>query len=521
MAGADWSALTLEVTQRLLEAEGRRLDSQFASCHGGKDREGHGGGPQRRLSSSSQKSGESLGEGDGVSVGTGEDDAAMQRLRLQYSQLEAEYARSTSLLLGGGQHRSQPALGIRVGKRRPSIDLVNPTARAPRRGSESSTAGADPANPDAEPSGSGVATKRGAYRTEIGCGGSGGVVEAGGAVGEADPTVELSGRVVCGTIEGLTRHFLGATPSVGGNRLFNFTFVTVFRLYLPPAALMTVVEAEVKQFASGSGGSTTDTATRGAAHGGGRFGTASRRRGSGESETARRAEALDAALRAWAENAPADFRSSGMQLRFSKVCEALASAIPSRKEASDLTRQLLEDRLAALDAATQERRAEFRLQLRRKSATLPSDRARASESCKLFELGEHAVDPTRLAKQLTFAEQRRFARIETAEFVSTVGEEAQTAGAANLRAYVDWFNRLSWLVAAGICQCGHKKTRARLIEHWIEVGRACRGMRNYNSTMAVVSALNMASVRRMKRTWASVKSKSRSQAEGSRLIDLD
>lgn len=92
-----------------------------------------------------------------------------------------------------------------------------------------------------------------------------------------------------------------------------------------------------------------------------------------------------------------------------------------------------------------------------------------------------------------------------------VGEEAQTAGAANLRAYVDWFNRLSWLVAAGICQCGHKKTRVRLIEHWIEVGRACRGMRNYNSTMAVVSALNMASVRRMKRTWASVKSKSRSQ----------
>jgi len=100
---------------------------------------------------------------------------------------------------------------------------------------------------------------------------------------------------------------------------------------------------------------------------------------------------------------------------------------------------------------------------------------------------------------------------------------------ANIVAYIDWFNRLGcvsslsllpqalgrcviwlfgWLtqdlprelcrglVATEICRQSQKKKRVKVIEFWVEVGKACKGLRNYNSMMAIISALNMTSVSR-------------------------
>jgi hypothetical protein len=116
-----------------------------------------------------------------------------------------------------------------------------------------------------------------------------------------------------------------------------------------------------------------------------------------------------------------------------------------------------------------------------------------------------------LARQLTFAEQRRFARVEVAEFVSTMADAEHAVAATNLRAYVDWWNRLSWLVATSVCQSTSKKARIRLLEHWISVGRECRSLQNYNSLIAIVAALNMSSIRRLEKTWRGVRAKSRLQ----------
>uniref|UniRef100_A0A8C7YF17 Ras-GEF domain-containing protein n=1 Tax=Oryzias sinensis TaxID=183150 RepID=A0A8C7YF17_9TELE len=77
--------------------------------------------------------------------------------------------------------------------------------------------------------------------------------------------------------------------------------------------------------------------------------------------------------------------------------------------------------------------------------------------------------------------------------------------ASNLGAYVDWFNRLSYLVATEICVPVKKKQRARVMEFFIDVARECFNIGNFNSLMAIISGMNMSPVSRLRKTWSKVK----------------
>ena len=76
----------------------------------------------------------------------------------------------------------------------------------------------------------------------------------------------------------------------------------------------------------------------------------------------------------------------------------------------------------------------------------------------------------------------------------------------NLQAYVDWFNRLSYLVATTVCKKRKKKLRIRVIEFWIEVARECVNIGNFNSLMGIITGLNMVPVARLKKTWHKISS---------------
>ncbi|KFZ66880.1 Ras-GEF domain-containing family member 1B, partial [Podiceps cristatus] len=121
-------------------------------------------------------------------------------------------------------------------------------------------------------------------------------------------------------------------------------------------------------------------------------------------------------------------------------------------------------------------------------------------------------DPYMLAQQLTHIELERLSYIGPEEFVqafvqkgpldndkSCYGDRKKTR---HLEAYVEWFNRLSYLVATEICM---KKHRARVIEYFIDVARECFNIGNFNSLMAIISGMNMSSVSRLRKTWAKVK----------------
>ena len=72
----------------------------------------------------------------------------------------------------------------------------------------------------------------------------------------------------------------------------------------------------------------------------------------------------------------------------------------------------------------------------------------------------------------------------------------------NIEAYVEWFNRLSYLVATEICVVSHangclrhallknpqadkRRNRAKLIEFFADTANECRKLNNYNSYMAI------------------------------------
>jgi len=93
--------------------------------------------------------------------------------------------------------------------------------------------------------------------------------------------------------------------------------------------------------------------------------------------------------------------------------------------------------------------------------------------------------------------------------VETEAQEARERAARrtkNLQAYVDWFNRLSFLIATSVCQKKKKKLRVRVIEFWIEVARECVNIGNFNSLMGIITGLNMVPVARLKKTWQKISS---------------
>lgn len=71
----------------------------------------------------------------------------------------------------------------------------------------------------------------------------------------------------------------------------------------------------------------------------------------------------------------------------------------------------------------------------------------------------------------------------------------------NLDAFIERFNKVSYWVASEICYVDDVRLRGILLEKFIEVAKHCHEVKNYNTTISVLSGLSLAAVRRLKRTW--------------------
>lgn len=75
----------------------------------------------------------------------------------------------------------------------------------------------------------------------------------------------------------------------------------------------------------------------------------------------------------------------------------------------------------------------------------------------------------------------------------------------NLEVCMEWFNRLSYLLATEICMPIRKQHTARMIEYFIDVTWECFNIGNFNSLMVLISDMNMSPVSWLKKTWAKAK----------------
>ncbi|XP_015481253.1 ras-GEF domain-containing family member 1B [Parus major] len=215
-------------------------------------------------------------------------------------------------------------------------------------------------------------------------------------------------------------------------------------------------------------------------------------------------------LTEWTETFPYDFRDERMMRNLKELAQRIASGDEMYRKN---VQQLLQNLIRKLAAVTQ-----YEEVLAKIDTTTSTDRLTLLKT-KPQSIQRDIItvcnDPYVLAQQLTHIELERLNYIGPEEFIqafvqkdplnndkSCYGDRKKTR---NLEAYVEWFNRLSYLVATEICMPVKKKHRARVIEYFIDVARECFNIGNFNSLMAIISGMNMSPVSRLKKTWAKVK----------------
>ncbi|XP_036276290.1 ral guanine nucleotide dissociation stimulator isoform X6 [Pipistrellus kuhlii] len=121
-----------------------------------------------------------------------------------------------------------------------------------------------------------------------------------------------------------------------------------------------------------------------------------------------------------------------------------------------------------------------------------------------------AFPPDLVAEQFTLMDAELFKKVVPYHCLGSIWSQRDKKGrehlAPTVRATVSQFNSVANCV---ITTClGARSTaaraRARVVEHWIEVARECRVLKNFSSLYAILSALQSNSIHRLKKTWEEV-----------------
>ncbi|KAI9322293.1 ras guanine nucleotide exchange factor domain-containing protein [Dichotomocladium elegans] len=117
-------------------------------------------------------------------------------------------------------------------------------------------------------------------------------------------------------------------------------------------------------------------------------------------------------------------------------------------------------------------------------------------------------DALELARQLTLMESMLFCQIQPNEMI---GQEFKKklglSTAIHVKAMIQRSTQITSWVSDTILHEADAKKRAQIIKFWIKIGDHCLQLRNYNTLMAIRSALDSTSIARLKRTWEHVSHK--------------
>ncbi|XP_077999248.1 ras-GEF domain-containing family member 1B-like [Glandiceps talaboti] len=460
----DLFGIQLEVTNRLLEAECRRLSVL-----------------QRELNQFDQV--------EGVQKVTHKEVERQQhyisRLQDQHDRLEQEYRENAMGVFrihynrSVKSQRSQPHIGLKqTSKVRPSIFGTITKDKVPSK---------DETKRRSLPQTSNLATmfayhhhsKKGMVNGHIGNGRI--TVSEQGSLMDNNALIYHDGNLYSGSVEALIQHVV-PTASYYPDRTYIFAFILCSRLFIKPYELL----QEVCQLCILQQNLHDRIIDR--------------------ERFSRFGPNIVQLLSEWTETFPYDFRDERMMRHLKDITQKCASIDPSLRKGVGQLMQTLIRRLAMLEKYEE---------ILAKVNAAAADRMhmlRANPAAFQTNIIEICPDPYILAQQLTHIELERVTNIGPEEFVQTFMKKeldekirlADIKKTNNLEAYVEWFNRLSYLVATEVCMHIKKKHRARLIEYFIDVAKECFNIGNFNSLMAILAGLNMSPVARLKKTWAKV-----------------
>ncbi|CAO3665949.1 unnamed protein product [Umbelopsis ramanniana] len=112
------------------------------------------------------------------------------------------------------------------------------------------------------------------------------------------------------------------------------------------------------------------------------------------------------------------------------------------------------------------------------------------------------IEPTELARQMTLIENTLFCDIAPQEMLGQeFKKKVGVSSAIHVKAMIQLSTRVTGWIADSVLAEKEVKRRAAVIKYWIKVGDACLQLQNYNTLMAIRSALDSTGVARLRRTW--------------------
>lgn len=118
--------------------------------------------------------------------------------------------------------------------------------------------------------------------------------------------------------------------------------------------------------------------------------------------------------------------------------------------------------------------------------------------------------PDLVAEQFTLMDAELFKKVVPYHCLGSIWSQRDKKGkehiAPTIRATVAQFNNVANCVITTCLgdQSMKAPDRARVVEHWIEVARECRALKNFSSLYAILSALQSNAIHRLKKTWEEV-----------------
>eukprot|EP00833_Pecoramyces_ruminatium_P005591 jgi/Orpsp1_1/1179623/evm.model.c7180000070095.1 len=120
-----------------------------------------------------------------------------------------------------------------------------------------------------------------------------------------------------------------------------------------------------------------------------------------------------------------------------------------------------------------------------------------------------SIASKKIAQQLTLVDIKLWMSIKSQEYAHFLwdSKDVKEKNTKNIQRFIERFNQISFWVSTMICRTQSPKNRTNVLEKMIKVAKYCLEIQNFNTTMAILSGLNMAAVSRLKSTWMTLSTK--------------
>lgn len=116
-----------------------------------------------------------------------------------------------------------------------------------------------------------------------------------------------------------------------------------------------------------------------------------------------------------------------------------------------------------------------------------------------FELTD--LDPLEVARQLTLLESAMFQKVRDIECIGKAWMNRESSGTSNISALVAFHNQVTEAIADTLLEKVDIFARVGKLHFYISLAYHCRMLNNFSTMWSIVSALNSASIFRLRRTW--------------------